>query len=293
MRTLYNLLLTVLLMATLSGCLVPENTYLKKVTELDALAEEQAELQNRNKTLRTENAGLKAALAKLESDHDSLKEARNRLDETVTRLSNDKNQLESDLHAAGGETQKRISELRRKITALEGENRRLRDEISDLQGAKKTVHKASKIHGQLLDKLQNEIAQGQVNIADLPGKLTVALVDTLLFDANRAELTEQGMTVLQRFVDILTAVRTTEIRIEGHTDNAQIRGALLNRYADNRELSAARAMNVTRFFQERGVEPALLVAAAYGEHRPVASNDTLQGKAKNRRIEIVLVTKDE
>ena len=124
MRTLLHLALSALMTVFLSGCLVAESTYLKKVTELDALAEEQVELQNWHKALRTENTGLKAALAKLESDHDSLKEVKVRLDETVTRLEHDNNQLERDLQSSRGETPQRIAELRRKITAMEGENRR-------------------------------------------------------------------------------------------------------------------------------------------------------------------------
>jgi len=293
MRTLLHLALAALMTVTLSGCLVTESTYLKKATELDALAEEQSELQDRHKALKTENAGLKAALAKLESAHDSLKEVKARLDETVTKLVHDNNELESDLQSSRGETQQRIAELRRKITALEGENRRLRQEVADLKTAKKEVYKASKAYGQLLDTMQGEITRGQVTIAELPGKLTVTLVDAVLFDPGRADLTEPGMTLLQKVADILTTVKGTTIRIEGHTDNAQIRGTLLNKYASNWELSAARAINVTRFFQGQGVEPALLMAAAYGEYRPVAPNESAEGKAKNRRIEIILLPKEE
>ena len=293
MRTLFYLALAALMTAILSGCLVAESTYLMKVTELDALTEEQAELQNRQKALRAENVNLKAALAKLESDHDSLKEVKVRLDESVTKLVNDNNNLEMDLQSSGGATQQRIAELRRKITAVEGENRRLRQEIADLQTAKKAVHKAGKAYGQLLDKMQSELARGQVTIAELPGKLTVTLPDALLFDPGRADLTEHGLTFLHKVADILTTVKDKTLRIEGHTDNAPIRGALINKYATNWELSAARAISVTRFFQDQGVEPALLVAAAYGEHRPVAPNDSAEGKAKNRRIEIILVPKEE
>jgi len=293
MRTLFHLVLAALITATLSGCLVAESTYLKKVSELDALTQEQTELQNYHKTVKTENTSLRAALAKLESDHDSMKEVKAKLDETVTKLSNDKNDLQMDLQASKGESQQRIAELRQKIGALEKENGRLRQEIIDLQTVKKEVHKASKAYEQLLDKMQSEITQGQVTIAEVQGNLTVTLVDALLFDPGRAEVTGHGLTVLQKVADILTTVKAKTIRIEGHTDNAPIRGALINRYATNWELSAARAVIVTRFLQEQGVEPALLVAAAYGEYRPVAPNDSAEGKAKNRRIEIILVPKEK
>ena len=95
-----------------------------------------------------------------------------------------------------------------------------------------------------------------------------------------------------KVLDEIMAVKDKAIRIEGHTDNVPIRGALTAKYATNWELSAARAINVTRFLQKQGLDPMLLTAAAYGEYKPVAPNDSDEGKAKNRRIEIVLVAKE-
>jgi len=292
MRTLFHIVLTALMIGTLSGCLVKESTYLKKVAEFDALTQEQVELLSLQNALRAENAKLKAALAKLESDHASMKEVKVQLDETVLKLSHDKKDLVKDLTSSKGEAQQRIAELRKKIGVMEFENGRLRQEIVDLQKAKETFQKASKTYEQLLDKMQSEIAQGQVTISELKGKLTVNMVDAVLFDSGRAEVKADGLAVLQKVVDILKTVKDKTIRIEGHTDNAQIRGALMNKYASNWELSAARAVNVTRFLQEQGLEPDLLMAAAYGEYRPVAPNDSETGKAKNRRIEIILVPKE-
>ena len=93
-------------------------------------------------------------------------------------------------------------------------------------------------------------------------------------------------------VDILKTVKDKAIRIEGHTDNKQIVGALTKKFPTNWELSAARAINVTRYLQQQGLDPAVLSAVAYGEFKPVAANDTDEGRAKNRRIEIILVAKE-
>jgi chemotaxis protein MotB len=82
------------------------------------------------------------------------------------------------------------------------------------------------------------------------------------------------------------------IRIEGHTDAIPISGSLAQRYPTNWELSAARAINVARYLQKEAINPALLSAAGFGEFKPVADNATVEGRAKNRRIEIVLVPKD-
>src|SRR6185369_233329 len=292
MRRIFHIAMAALMTATLSGCLVAESKYLQKEAELNNLTQEQAALQKRHDALVSENAGLKGDLGKLTSEHAALTGVKNKLDETVAKLSNDKKELEKDLSSSKGESQQRLSELRQKVGALETENGRLKEEIAGLQKAKEEVQKASQTYEQLLDKMKSEISQGQVTISELKGKLTVNMVDAILFDSGKAEVKADGLAVLQKVVDILKTVKDKTIRIEGHTDNAQIRGALTNKYATNWELSAARAINVTRFLQKQGLEPASLVAAAYGEHKPVSPNDSEEGKAKNRRIEIVLVAKE-
>lgn len=292
MQIFVRIVLAALMTFTLSGCLVKESTYLKTVSELDGLTQEQAELQNRHKALKAENANLRSALAKLESDHDSMKEVKGKLDEAVTRLTNEKSDLERDLTASKGEAQQRIAELRKKISIMESENSRIRQELADLQTPKKELQKASKTYALLLDKMQGEIARGQAAVSESKGKLTLTMADAILFDTGRAEVTAHGLTVLQKVVDVVTTVRDRMFLIEGHTDNATVRGALINKYPTNWELSAARAVSVTRFLQEQGVEPDLLMAVAYGEYRPVAPNDSVEGKAKNRRIEIILVPKE-
>ena len=93
-------------------------------------------------------------------------------------------------------------------------------------------------------------------------------------------------------VETLKGVQDKAIRIEGHTDNIQISGALTQTFPTNWELSAARAINVARYLQKQGLDPATLSAAAFGEFKPVADNETKEGRAKNRRIEITLVAKD-
>lgn len=82
-------------------------------------------------------------------------------------------------------------------------------------------------------------------------------------------------------------------RIEGHTDNVPIGPRLKARYPTNWELGAARAVNVARFLQgEAGIDPLRLSAVSYGQYRPVASNKTAAGRARNRRIEIILIDRD-
>ncbi|HEU0265526.1 MAG TPA: OmpA family protein, partial [Geobacterales bacterium] len=154
------------------------------------------------------------------------------------------------------------------------------------------VQQVSATYEQLLDKMKKEIAAGEVTISELKGKLTVNMVEAILFDSGKAEVKSKGVEVLQKVVDILKGVKDKSIRVEGYTDNVPIVGALTRKYPTNWELSSARAINVTRYLQQQGIAPEMLSAIAYGEYKPVADNATEVGRAKNRRIEIVLLPKE-
>jgi chemotaxis protein MotB len=131
-----------------------------------------------------------------------------------------------------------------------------------------------------------------VTISELKGKLTVNMEAAILFDSGKADVKADGLLILQKMVDTLKAVKDKAIRIEGHTDNVLISGVLTRVFPTNWELSAARAINVTKYLQQQGLDPSILSAAAFGEFKPVADNTTMEGRAKNRRIEITLVSKD-
>jgi chemotaxis protein MotB len=99
--------------------------------------------------------------------------------------------------------------------------------------------------------------------------------------------------VLKKVGAILGEVKDKEIRIEGYTDNVPIGENLRKRFPTNWELSTQRATNVLRFLEEQaGVDGARLSAVGYGPFRPLADNQTPEGRAQNRRIEIVLVPQD-
>lgn len=300
MARLARLVAVMFLTMSLSGCLVAESRYLQKVSEVDNLAAEQVALQKRYDALAAENGQLKADQDRLDQSLTALSTEKSRLDDEVAKLSAVRKDLVQDLKSSQNESLQRISELRQKIADLEAHNERLRLEINGLKQDIARVQKAkeeevlttSKTYEQLLDKMKQEISQGQVTISELKGKLTVNLVDAILFDSGKAEVKSNGLLVLQKVVDILKTVTDKAIRIEGHTDNVPIHGQLTARYPTNWELSAARAINVTRYLQQQGIDPLSLSAVAYGEYRPVASNDNEEGRARNRRIEIILVPKE-
>lgn len=268
-----------LFLLSASGCLVAESTYLKKVEEADGLSKELAELQLAHKKLLVENTALKTKLT--------------RLNEDIAVLASDKKQLEGILKAKSDTLSKNISELRQQVAEMRVENSKLSDDISQLQKAKEEkVKEVSGTYEQLLANMKNEISKGQVTISELKGKLTVNLEAAILFDSGKADVKPEGLDILNKMVETLKNVTDKAIRIEGHTDVVQITGGLTRIFPTNWELSAARSINVTKFLQEQGIDPRNLSAAAFAEYKPVADNSTKEGRAKNRRIEITLVSKD-
>lgn len=124
-------------------------------------------------------------------------------------------------------------------------------------------------------------------------KLIITLVDQVLFDSGYAEIKPEGREVLQRVSEILRGAADQKILVEGHTDNVRIGPSLKKIYPSNWELSHARANNVRSFLTQQGIEAGRISAAEYADTRPVASNATEKGRQKNRRVEIILMPKDD
>lgn len=172
------------------------------------------------------------------------------------------------------------SALQQQVNALEGN-------IADLQKEKDQVAQSAK---GLEDEMRSDLESKDVTISKLQGKLTVNIMDRILFDSGEAELKPDGEAVLQKIAAILAQHPEIKIHVVGHTDNVPIRASAHSRYASNWELSSARAIAAVRFLTERaGVDPRRVGALAYGEFRPVADNSTPEGRAKNRRIAIVIL----
>ena len=141
--------------------------------------------------------------------------------------------------------------------------------------------------------MKTEIERGQVTISELKGKLSVNLVDSILFESGKAEVKKGGRRSWPRSSRSSRRSRTRPSASRGTPTTWRSRASLAKRYPTNWELSAARAINVARFLQRQGVPAERLSAIAYGEWKPVGDNDSPEGRAKNRRIEIILVDKEQ
>ena len=280
------ILMVVFLLSVMVGGCVSSSKFEKKVAEADGLNQSLRALQQKYDKLTAENNDLKDQFKKLNGDFAQLSIQKD-------KITADRDELDKVLKSKSDSLSKTINELRGKTAALEMENASLKEGVANLKKTKEEeVKSVSKTYENLMQEMKGEIAQGQVAITELKGKLTVDVLDKILFASGEAEVKPEGLAVLQRVIDILKNVKDKAIRIEGHTDNVKIGGALARKYATNWELSAARAINVTRYLQKQGIDPALLASVAYGEYKPVADNSTSEGRAKNRRIAIILQPKD-
>jgi len=280
------ILLVVFLLSVMIGGCVSSGKFEKKVAEADGLKQALQALQQKYDKLTAENNDLKEQFKKLNGDFAQLSIQKD-------KVTADRDELDKVLKSKSDSLSKTINELRGKTAALEMENASLKEGVANLKKTKEEeVKSVSKTYENLMQEMKGEIAQGQVAITELKGKLTVDVLDKILFASGESEVKPEGLAVLQRVIDILKNVKDKAIRIEGHTDNVKIGGALAKKYATNWELSAARAINVTRYLQKQGIDPALLASVAYGEYKPVADNSTSEGRAKNRRIAIILQPKD-
>jgi chemotaxis protein MotB len=142
----------------------------------------------------------------------------------------------------------------------------------------------------LEDQMRAELESKDVTISKLQGRLTVNILDRILFDSGEAVVKPDGEAVLRKIASILTQHSELKVHVIGHTDNVPIRATARSKYASNWELSTARALAAVRFLTEQaGVSPQRLGAVGYGEFRPIADNATAEGRARNRRIAVTIL----
>ncbi|MCG3121250.1 MAG: hypothetical protein ALAOOOJD_04257 [bacterium] len=152
------------------------------------------------------------------------------------------------------------------------------------------IQRLNSAHEALVQELQAEIDNKEIQITQLADRLSVSMVDKILFPSGEADISPAGLKILGRVGNIIKNVQDKIIRVEGHTDNVPIHPRLQKQFPTNWELSTARANNVVRFLQEKvGMDPSRLQAVGLSEYHPLASNETVAGRSQNRRIEIALL----
>ena len=241
-----------------------------------------------HKTLESSKGELTKKVASLVSEKDGLAQKLNEAQAATASLRASKDAQLADLTGKLNSTLEQKAAL--ETAKAQAEAARLAAE----KAKEDELAKAKKSYEDLEAGLKSEIQAGEVKVTQLQGRLTLQMVDKILFDSGSADIKSSGRKVLARLGKLLNDVPDKDLRIEGHTDNVPIKDELRAIYASNWELSTARATSVARYLQDAAkVDPSRLIAAGYGEYRPVAPNDKPETRALNRRIEIVLVAREK
>ena len=152
------------------------------------------------------------------------------------------------------------------------------------------IEEIKSTYNALVNKLQENINNQEAIIKEFEKKLSVTFIDSVLFGFGDASITPEGRKILKSVGDILKNLEDRKIRVIGHTDNIPIGSKYQSKFPTNWELSSARAAAVIRFFQnESGLDPENMECAGRSYYQPVTSNKTSVGRAKNRRVEIIIV----
>jgi len=291
MKITTALILTTCLMVV-SGC-VTKGTHEQTLAELDQMRKASAKSASQIAALEAEKAKLSSELVSVQSAAAGLQNDKQML---ITKATGTSEEL-AGLQKRMGELQTQISDRETEIGKLKQGGEALAAEKARLEkerAAKEAeIQRLTKTQEDLTKSLKAEIERGDIKIKQVRDRLTINMVEKVLFNSGQALVKPEGLNVLKNVSDVLKNVDDKQIRIEGHTDNVPIGVKIKDKFPTNWELSTARATNVVRYFIEKGgVNRENLEAVGYADTRPVASNETDEGRTANRRIEIALFPKD-
>ncbi len=199
-------------------------------------------------------------------------------------------QAQSAAETAAAEARKVAEQAAATNATLATELESLRGHATELE---QQVQQAQQARDSLEQQMRTELDSKDITISQLQGKLTVNILDRVLFDSGRADLKPEGQAVLVKVAKVLAKFPKRPVQVIGHTDNVPIHDRTTDGFTDNWALSAGRAVAAVRFLVERtGADPKRLSAAGCGEFKPIADNATLEGRAKNRRIAVVVLPEE-
>ena len=204
--------------------------------------------------------------------------------------------VEKEQRAQIAALQQRIDEL----SALEAELAELGQSAANLDDARKLLEELKKqklaaeeramLSNMLAKKLHSMIDAGDLTVTIRDDRMVLALPSDVLFDSGKTDVKEGARRALEQVAQVLASIEGRHYQVVGHTDNVPIH---TRAFPSNWELSTQRALVVTKLLIETGLGPERLSAAGYGEYDPVSPNDSDEGRAANRRIEITVLPKIE
>ena len=220
----------------------------------------------------------------------------NLLHSNYMQLSADKDELTSKNAALQVKyeelTNSTLTATQKLTVALKNKEAEIKEREIKLKELQSIVHRQDSITNALENSVKKALLgfkSDELSVEIKNGKVYVSLRDKLLFKSGSAVVEDKGKEAIKKLIDALNKDQDLDILVEGHTDNVPIKTEI---YKDNWDLSVARATSIVRSMTaDNKLNPKRVVASGRGEFFPVASNDTPDGRAKNRRTEIILSPK--
>ena len=240
--------------------------------------------QNEVAALRADSTQMAKTNASLQANINSLKDQIATLENNI----NDLNGKISALSTQNSQLGQQTAEQQNKLTQSQKDLQSQKQKLEQLQNLLNQQKAAS-------EELKNKMAEAlkgfnsnELTVYQKDGKVYVSLSENLLFPSGSAVVNPKGVDALSKLAAVLNLNSDVAVNIEGHTDSIPIRG----RYQDNWDLSTARANSIVRILTNNyKVDPTRIVSSGHSYYEPVASNATPEGRAKNRRTEIILSPK--
>lgn len=260
--------------------------------------------QRTSEDLGNELGGLKTNFESLTTERNQLMEQLNAMRKNYENLQNSYDALEQNSSAAISENSRQnrqlLTELDEKESALLVEQNRLTKLQKDLDSRSKRIDELESLiaaKDAKMNALKEAVSNALMNfegkglsVEQRDGNVYVSMENKLLFDSGSWAVNSEGRKAVQQLGTVLAQNKDIAVLIEGHTDNVPYGGS--GQLKDNWDLSTKRATAIVEILRENsGIDPQNLTAAGRGEYAPVASNETAQGKSKNRRIEVILTPK--
>ncbi len=261
----YSSLASIFLILALTACGVSQDIHDEVLDELEAT---QIELSNTERDKAQMEEELSAEIETLNQRIEELSEENHALEEELAEARAD---LELYEHRKG---------------SLEESLEANRQELDDLREARRQTEERLQVYREVAEQLAGMIEAGQLSVTIRDGRMVINLDNEILFASGSTNIRQDGQEALQELATVMQDLEDRNFLVAGHTDNVPIGSA---RFSSNWELSTARAVEVVEFLQQNDVNPRNLAAAGYGEYDPIASNDDEDGRALNRRIEIILM----
>lgn len=145
---------------------------------------------------------------------------------------------------------------------------------------------------QLTKRLQPEIKSRKVEVKQFENQVRITIPNDVLFPGGGWTIDRKGKEILDKIIPVLKDIKNQAIEVYGYTDNVPIESSLKAKFSTNMELSLARTLDIVNYLQKKGIDRDILSSTGYGTEQPVAANDTSQGRARNRRMEMAIMGPD-